>query len=732
MAVSVVSGEKITNLTMRQLEDLGAYVPNVNISQGHVFSRLFIRGIGSGLNLGFEQSVGTFVDAIYSGRDRQSRIPLLDVQRVEILKGPQGILFGKNTTAGAINIVTAKPGDNLESYLSTFYAPDHGEAFAQGALSGPLMDGLSGRIAGRISHLDGYLQNTGLNRREPEKEDQVIRGSLRWDVLDHIEVDAKYEYGHFKVQGLTSQVVETGSFDRVFTALDPQFDSEFNTRRSTGQNSPLFGPDSSDTTYHTGALFMNAALGSHEISAITGYNQYQYNDLFDLDLSGLSIVGFQLGEKFQQFSQEIRLNSPDAATASWKPWNLDALEYLLGVYYQYQDLEINTVGNVSARQLNALGIAVPGLGIPPPVQLSRVNRSDQLSNSWSAFGRLTWLPAEDWRVIAGLRFTHESKDASKNLFIADLGTRIPNPALARFAAVAINAVPHQFQGARDENHLLPMAGLQWNITDDHLAYFSFSTSAKGGGFDDLATVGVRDDWEFADEFALGYELGAKTFWLDRALSLNLALFRTDFNDFQVSQFDGTNFVVGNAASVNSQGIELDGRWQITEDLNLSASIAVLDARYASFPDAGCTAAQALASGSFNTCRQDLSGQPTPYAPDWSGNLYVDYIFPLRRLRLETSFLDGLAARTQVNVNFSDSYFLAEDLDPLLRQNAFATLDVRFALGDMRRHWEVAFVGKNLTNQLISLDGNDIPVLNGALRKSTARPLSVGVQVVLAY
>ncbi|MCI0655326.1 MAG: TonB-dependent receptor, partial [Methylococcaceae bacterium] len=455
MAVNVVSGEKIRNLTMRQLEDLAGYVPNLNISQGHVFSRLFIRGIGSGLNLGFEQSVGTFVDGIYTGRDRQSRIPLLDVERVEVLKGPQGILFGKNTTAGAINIVTAKPGNTLESYLSTFYAPDHGEAFAQGALSGPLAGGLSGRIAGRISHLDGYLQNTAPGTREPEKDEQMIRGSLRWDGLETLKVLAKYEYGHFKVQGLTSQIVETGTLEPAFTALDPKFDSQFNTRRSAGHTGPLFGPDSSDTSYHNGGLFLNARAGDHEISATTGYSQYEYDDLFDLDLSALSILGYDVEEEFRQFSQELRLDSPEAASTSWQPWNVDALEYLLGVYYQYQDLEINTVGNVSGRQLSALRIRIPGLGIPPPLQFSRVNRSEQQSHSWSAFGRLSWLPVEDWRITAGLRFTHESKTASKNLIIANLGTRNQNPVLARFAAIAINAVPHRFQGSRDENHLMP-------------------------------------------------------------------------------------------------------------------------------------------------------------------------------------------------------------------------------------------------------------------------------------
>lgn len=733
ISVSVVPGKKIQNLTLRNLEDVAAYVPNLNVSQGQVFSRLFIRGIGSGLNLGFEQSVGTFVDGIYAGRDRQSRIPLLDVERVEVLKGPQGILFGKNTTAGAINIVTARPSPEFGSRLSTFYAPDHGEAFAEGAITGSLADGLSGRIAARISHLDGYLTNTALDRREPEKDEQVIRGSLRWEGSDDLEVNAKYEYGHFKLQGLTSQIVETGSFGRVFSALDPEFDSVFNTTRSAGLGAPLFGPDSSDTRYHTAGLFIDSWVGEHRLTGTTGYQEYQYDDLTDLDLSALSVLGFQVGEQFRQISQEVRLDSPEATTSSWQPWNLDALEYLIGAYYQYQDLEINTSGNVSSRQLSAFRIPLPGLGIPPPAEFSRVNRSDQTSHSWSAFGRLTWLPADDWRVLAGLRFTHESKQAAKNLFIANAGTRTPNPRLARFAALAINAFPHHFEGSRDENHLMPMAGLQWDVSEHHMVYFNFSTSAKGGGFDDLAVSGVQANWEFADEFALSYELGAKTLWLDDTVSLNLALFRSDFNNFQVSQFDGrANFVVGNAASVISQGIELDGRWLITEDLTLSAAVAVLDARYASFPDAGCTAAQAFASGNFNTCRQDLSGRPTPYAPDWSGNVYLDYRFPLRRLNLEPAWLNDLAVTTQFNLNFSDSYFLAEDLDPLLVQNAYATLDVRFALGDLKRHWEVAFVGKNLTDQLLSLDGNDIPILAGALRKSTARPRSVGIQLVLAY
>ncbi len=523
LSVNVVDGKKIDDLNMRHLEDVSDYVPNLTISQGAVFSRLFIRGIGSGLNRGFEQSVGVFSDGIYNGRDRQSRIPLLDVARVEVLRGPQGILFGKNTTAGAINIVTAQPTNEFESRLSTFYAPDHGEAFAQGVVSGPLFNGLSGRIAGRISKLDGYLENTTLNRTEPSTNEQVIRGSLRADGFDDIQIGAKYEYGNFKVGGRSSQIVEAGAFGPLFSAFDPQFESAFNTRRSVSQNNRFFGPDFSDTRYQNASLFVDADLGNHHLSAISGYNDYDYNDLVDLDLSPLTLLGFQSEERFHQFSQELRLESSQAISSSWRPWDLDALEYLMGFYYQYQDLKINTSGNLDTQQIALAGFPLPSFAF------SRVNTTDQTSHSWSIFGQVSWYPVDDLKLTAGLRYTTEDKNAVKNLVIASLGGMTNNPALVPFAPI-INAFPHNFNESRSESHLMPMFRMQWDVADNKTAYFSFSTAAKSGGFDDNATSGILADYEFADEFAYNYEIGFKSFFLAESLSLNLALFRTNFDD----------------------------------------------------------------------------------------------------------------------------------------------------------------------------------------------------------
>lgn len=295
-AVSVVSSERVRNLTLRELEDVAAYVPNLHISQnGTQFGRLFIRKIGSGLNPGFEQSVGTFVDGIYAGRERQAAIPLLDVERIEVLKGPQGILFGKNTTAGAINVVTAKPADQFGSRLSTFYAPDHGEAFAEAFVTGPFAEGFAGRLAARISHLDGYPNNTALQRREPQNDAQMIRGSLFWNRFENLEIDTKYEYGHFRVKGLTSQIVDPGIFGPAFRANDPEFDSLFDTYRSSSPDNPLFGPDKSDTRYHNAVLSIQSRIGANEFSATTVYNRFQALDLLDLDYSAMSLLGAKFG-----------------------------------------------------------------------------------------------------------------------------------------------------------------------------------------------------------------------------------------------------------------------------------------------------------------------------------------------------------------------------------------------------------------------------------------------------
>ncbi len=199
IAVAAMSGEKINDSGITDLEELTLYIPNVNINQGQATPNLFIRGVGSGTNAGFEQSVGLYVDSIYSGRGQMAKVPLtLDLQRVEILKGPQGILFGKNTIGGAVNVTTARASQEFEGYVDALYDPEDGEQVYTGVVNGGLTDTLAGRLAVRYEGMDGWWENETLNKEGPDRDNLFMRGSLAWGASDTVEVLAKYEHGDFE------------------------------------------------------------------------------------------------------------------------------------------------------------------------------------------------------------------------------------------------------------------------------------------------------------------------------------------------------------------------------------------------------------------------------------------------------------------------------------------------------------------------------------------------------
>jgi outer membrane receptor protein involved in Fe transport len=212
ISVAAMSGEKIDDIGITSLEELTLYIPNVTINGGAGTPNLFIRGVGSGTNAGFEQSVGMYIDGVYAGRGPLAAVPTtMDLERVEILKGPQGILFGKNTIAGAINITTAKPTDEFEGKVEALYEHDHGEQQYNLVLSGPLTDNLSGRMAVRYDAMDGWWDNVTNGDEGPDLDNWYARGSIRWLATDNLEINAKYEYGDFD-RGARPTVVYQSDF----------------------------------------------------------------------------------------------------------------------------------------------------------------------------------------------------------------------------------------------------------------------------------------------------------------------------------------------------------------------------------------------------------------------------------------------------------------------------------------------------------------------------------------
>ena len=207
VSVAAVTAEKMSSAGIVDLQGLSELVPNFSINETGISTTVTIRGISSGINPGFEQSVGIYNDGIFYGRDQLARIPMMDMERVEVLRGPQGILFGKNSIAGAVSQITAKPTDEFEGSITALYEPEHGEQDLRLVLSGPITEGLSGRLAVLDRELDGYVTNSFTGQDEQQEDEQVIRASLRWDINEDATANLKVSRSTFDVIGRNMEVI---------------------------------------------------------------------------------------------------------------------------------------------------------------------------------------------------------------------------------------------------------------------------------------------------------------------------------------------------------------------------------------------------------------------------------------------------------------------------------------------------------------------------------------------
>lgn len=724
IALSVMDGSKIMEQGIGSLTDLAVFMPNVHIAEASAGDQLFIRGIGSGVNYGFEQSVGTFIDGVYFGRGQASRSSFLDVARVEVLKGSQSTLFGKNTIAGAINITTAKPGDEFEGSIEAAFEPEFGGQSGILTLSGPITDNFGARFVFKKGETDGWMDNRLLNEDEVSREDTVGRLVLSWLPTENLDLTFKYEAGESEATGSNEVItVTTPLSEAVYTAVDPNFaqNSGFGYKKSA----ETFGGVRNGDTYHDSdwtiaTLTAEWALGEYVIKSITGYVDYQFDNYRDNDYGPLIATGRGRDETHEQFTQEFLLSSPLG----------EDFEYLAGLYYQDEELEHDKFTDVSLSNYYAAGVPLPDLVASGIADASSNTQFNQDSETLSAFFQGTYHFADDFRLIAGIRYSEDEKEFEKESRVVPLLTTGPESELlaAVYDGFLNLATKHSFSNGvgercpasslttiqcvqdavntkREEDHVTGDITLQWDLTDATMLYGKWGNGYKAGGFDEDNPRGYFDVAEYEDEGAETIEIGAKMDLWDGRGRLNVAVFRSEFDDVQVSTFDGNaGFVVGNAAETEVEGIELDGMVALTDELTMSFGLAWLDAKYKKFEDAGCTSDQVqdwVANGGVaNQCVQDLSGQRLQFAADVSGNLGIIY---------STDISDNLEINASADLMYSDDYDTAGDGDEVLMQDSFTKINARIELASLNGSWSIALLGKNLTDEETTTWGNDIPL-----------------------
>jgi len=751
VSVAAVTAEKMSNAGIVDLQGLSELVPNFSINETGISTTVTIRGISSGINPGFEQSVGIYNDGIFYGRDQLARIPMIDMERVEILRGPQGILFGKNSIAGAVSQISAKPTDEFEGSVTALYEPDHGEQDLRLMLSGPISDSVSGRIAILDRTLDGYVFNTVSGEDEQQEKEQVFRASLRWDVSEDVTANLKVSRSTFDTIGRNMEVYNSiGTPDHISVlngipsaAVPSPVESGLN--YSADNNGHFSDNEVSDRT-----LTVDWDMDGFSLTSVTGFVEYEFDESCDCDFSGAAIFDAARQEEYEQFSQEFRFTSDLGGD----------FDYIGGLFFQSTELNYKDQIRLPTPTLIADVLAgIPSAaGLVPFAPGASTDRAfNQEGDLWAAFAQGTWSLSDELRVTVGGRYTQETKDADRTQLHkaeAAFGGQYQSPVVVDAVSGAYNALwgifaiePYEtIVGKLDDSSFTPVVTVEWDANEDTMAYLTWTKGFKSGGFDarsnghpdaavnnagnPLSGNPITGSWEFDREEATSIELGSKMTLADGAAELNVALYFTEYSDLQVSQFDGTlGFNVTNAGEATVQGLEADGRWAVSDNVTLTGSAAYLDFNYDKFPNSQCYFGQTSNSADFaGLC--DVGGERKEYTPELQANIGAAWMGDVG---------EGLVLNASVDLVYMDDYIYASNLDPRTKQDATTQVSARVAISDSEGAWEVALLGRNLTDETVINFGGNTPLggtLTGGAGNSyyafVNRPLNIALQAKYSF
>lgn len=715
LTVQAISGDAISDLGVVNLEGLKDLVPGLHIGTAGLSEQLFIRGIGSGSNQGFEQSTGIYLDGVYFTVARLSRLSFLDAERVEVLKGPQSTLFGKGTIAGAVNIVSARPRNEFGIGMTANYnLDDSAYRSLEGYITGPVAEGVAFRLAAKSSRQDGFFYNTHLNRQDPASEDFSIRGSLLADVADNLEILLTAQATEARSNGRSQQIAFVDDptdprFPRLQTfidlvrGLDPEADFTVDQNRSSG-GAGMYADETGKDEANAFTLQAKYDLGPASLVSVTGFIDASWVESIDADGSPLSMVTSVLGQEIEQFSQEFRLES-DAGTD---------FSYILGVFYE------NSI--IRSHPKSRSGLRFTDFGLP--FNGVTCGSAKWTENSIGVFGQGTYSVTDRLRVSAGARYQESQKRLNRTHVVSEPGDLCAQSADPVFLAqmAGLGRRPFTVQSERSDDSFSPMVSVQYDVLSDSMLYASYRTGFKSGGFDlgqsSLDLANLQFDAEEADSF----ELGFKSRLLGGRGELSVAAFHNAFENLQVSSFNGTTFTVGNAAEATSRGVEIEGRYLVVPNVTLGANLLYLDGKYDSFPGAACYIGQSASDGCAGGS-QDLGGKDLQYAPNWSASFDIDW-----RGRVAGGF-EGFAL---ASLRYVDEQLIAPDGNPVFWIDAYTKIDMRVGLAPVGGNWELALIGRNLTDEMTGNFGYNVPLISGAYIQGVDPGRTVALQLKAAF
>lgn len=676
ISISAFRGEDLENMGVRDLTELSAFVPSFSIDQSNNLrnTTISIRGIGTtGANPSIEPSVGLFVDGVFMPASAMSAGELSDIATVEVLRGPQGTLYGRNTPVGALNITTRRPDHDFEAMLRGG-AGNFSHRWISGYVGGSVTDESAGRVTFWYRDRDGYLNNDFDGSRVNDSTDYGVRGRLLFAPSDAVEVnlvayasrlksdccfaeqrDATGPFG-IATPGFLAAMEAAGAPFTNFDDSDHRVDAAENSddqTKSWGISAQV------DWTLPTGQT----------ITSITSYQDWE-NDA-EIANASLPLHALVSDQKLtnETISQELRV----AAAVN------DRIHYTAGLFYFRQDMDFDLITQPqdAANRL----FPPPVCGFNPPCMLREGDVAtsvfEQKTRNIAAFGSITFAFSDAWDVTGGLRWSQDKKDAFIDHFL--------NPDASATAAFVFSPVtPGDL--SRKESNVIWSLNSRYRFTDEVMGFATVATGIKSGGFNSRrlppgATV------EFEEEESISYELGLKATWLDRRLLTNATAFWLELDDFQETTLDpntGVGFIVGNAGDRRVRGLELEVTALPSPNLQVGFSGAYMDAEFTDYTTAQCGAGQTPDGALPGTC--DFTGKRPSKSPRWKWSANGQWTQPLAGT--------GLDWMIRADYAWVSSQVHASTLDAASGQSSYGVLNLRTSLVAQERGWELALWMKN--------------------------------------
>jgi len=643
IALTIIGGSEISPSGISSISDVALKTPNLTFTQFNIGEpQLFLRGLGTTIDsAGADPTVSVFIDDVYVGRSAGATSDLYDLERIEVLRGPQGTLYGRNVTGGAISIVTKRPSNEFEAKLGVTVG-NYGLTVLRGLVDGPIGDNLAGNLSFSKRDRDGYAYSNRSGQELDDADNFSLRGKLLWDISDNTELLLGFDYStddnNGQCRNLTKLDNPAGDHNSggVFVPVLKQIKADTNSEdpRTCAMTIEQYAERD---VFGLSARLQMEFTNDLSLTSITAYRELEYSWLQELggldSPPNLLSVEDNEGDDADQISQEFRLTKDG-----------DRLFWVAGAYYFKENVD---------RFANVPIFFGPGSPVAPGALLDRSWLQSATNTSMALFGQVVWSMTDALALTLGGRHTWDEKEMD-NAYYSSPGNEVYN-----------------FKGLEESwDEFTPRVTVDWQITDDHMLFATWSKGYKSGVFISQNTTAALAETPLEPEEATNMEIGAKTRWFDNRLQFNLVYFDLENENQQLFRLENFTLVSENFGT-ESSGIELDFIAALGKNLTLSGMYASLDAE--------------IVGGQF-------AGNVAPRSPDYKYSVALNY---------NAALGNGAILDFDASVSYSDNWYMEATNQGVSYMDDYSIVDASVRYTSSGGNWEVTLWGKNLSDELVT-------------------------------